>query len=63
MIDESYRKVSIPKGIVDQAEKLAQDKRLGYTSTSELIRDAVRRLICTLRTKQAHLNHTKKREE
>lgn len=63
MVDELYRSVSIPTGIVDEAEILAKDKRLGYASTADLIKDGARRLICTLKTKQAHLDHTKKREE
>ena len=57
MTPQEYRKVSLPKELVDEAEILARNKKLGYTSTSDLIRDATRILINTLKTKETYLSY------
>ncbi len=52
-----YRKVSLPKELVDRAENLVADKELalGYLTVTDLIREAIRKHLTTLELKRTHL--------
>jgi len=51
---EGYRGISVPKGLLDQIEKLLADMEkegvdLGYKTVTEFVKDAVRRRVEALR--------------
>lgn len=58
-----YRKISLPKDLVDRAENLVKDKSLktGYLNVTDMVRDALRMRINTLETKKVCINHKNKK--
>ena len=38
-----YKGISLPASLVDEVEKIVNKKRFGYSSVTELVKDAIRR--------------------
>ena len=64
MSDGDYRKISLPKDLVDRAETLVKNKKLktGYLNVTDMVRDALRMRINTLETKLVCVNHNDKKK-
>ena len=59
MSDGEFRKISLPKDLVDRAELLVKDQSLkpGFLSVADLVRTAVHMHITTLETRQTYLKY------
>lgn len=64
MITTEYRKISIPKDLVERAENLVKDKNLktGYLNVTDFIRDAIRIHINHINAKRTYINYRNKKE-
>ena len=45
MTRKSYVNVSIPKTLIDEIDEIIKEKKKGYTSRAELIKDAIRDIL------------------
>lgn len=48
----NYRNVSIPLTLIDQVDEIVKSKLLGYSSRSELVKDALRDKLREIRSGQ-----------
>lgn len=53
MAKEDWQTVGLPKDLLDMIDRIIEDGKLGYTSKSEFIKEAIREKI--LRLKEAGL--------
>ena len=44
-----YKAVQLPKNLVDQIDEFLEKQNLGYTSRSEIVKDAVRGFLAKLK--------------
>ena len=49
MARKGYTTVALPNILLDQVEEIIKDRRHGYISKPELIKDAIRRMLTDLR--------------
>ena len=45
MTRKSYINVSIPKTLIDEIDEIIKEKKKGYTSRAELIKDSIRDIL------------------
>lgn len=48
---KKYRVVGLPAELTDEMDKVIESKRFGYTSRSEIAKDAIRQHLINLRKK------------